>query len=77
MNHSNGLILLWSLAMRKAPEFTFNCQTEIFSVPDFSSCLFFFDFNSIFFVGLCRAVFDQVHKVPLFDTETILLELVV
>jgi dynein intermediate chain, cytosolic len=29
MDQSDGLILLWSLAMRKAPEFTFTCQTEI------------------------------------------------
>jgi dynein intermediate chain len=30
-NQSNGLIHLWSLALRKAPEFTFTCQTEITS----------------------------------------------
>lgn len=31
VNQSNGLINLWSLALRKTPEFTFNCQTEITS----------------------------------------------
>ena len=31
LDQSDGLILLWSLAMRKAPEFTFTCQTEITS----------------------------------------------
>jgi dynein intermediate chain len=31
INQANGLILLWSLAMRKAPEFTLTCQTEITS----------------------------------------------
>ena len=31
INQSNGLIHLWSLALRKTPEFTFNCQTEITS----------------------------------------------
>jgi len=31
INDPNGLILLWSLAMRKKPEFTFTCQTEITS----------------------------------------------
>jgi dynein intermediate chain len=31
VNQANGLILLWSLAMRKAPEFTFTCQTEVTS----------------------------------------------
>jgi dynein intermediate chain len=30
-NQSNGLIQLWSLAMRKTPEFTFTCQTEVTS----------------------------------------------
>ena len=29
LNQSNGLINLWSLALRKTPEFTFTCQTEI------------------------------------------------
>jgi len=32
VNDPNGLVLLWSLAMRKKPEFTFTCQTEITSV---------------------------------------------
>jgi dynein intermediate chain len=31
INQSNGLIQLWSLAMRKTPEFTFTCQTEVTS----------------------------------------------
>lgn len=31
LNQSNGLIQLWSLALRKTPEFTFTCQTEITS----------------------------------------------
>lgn len=31
INDPNGLVLLWSLAMRKKPEFTFSCQTEITS----------------------------------------------
>jgi dynein intermediate chain, cytosolic len=31
LNQSNGLIQLWSLALRKTPEFTFSCQTEITS----------------------------------------------
>lgn len=31
INQSNGLIYLWSLAMRKTPEFTFTCQTEVTS----------------------------------------------
>ncbi len=31
VNDPNGLVLLWSLAMRKKPEFIFNCQTEITS----------------------------------------------
>ena len=31
INQANGLILLWSLAMRKAPEFTLTCQTEVTS----------------------------------------------
>lgn len=29
INQSNGQILLWSLAMRKVPEYKFTCQTEI------------------------------------------------
>ena len=29
INDPNGLVLLWSMAMRKKPEFTFTCQTEI------------------------------------------------
>jgi dynein intermediate chain len=31
INNTNGLILLWSLALRKAPEFQFTCQTELTS----------------------------------------------
>jgi dynein intermediate chain len=31
INQSNGLIMLWSLALRKTPEFVFSCQTEITS----------------------------------------------
>jgi dynein intermediate chain len=31
LDQSDGLILLWSLAMRKEPEFKFTCQTEITS----------------------------------------------
>ena len=31
LDQSDGLINLWSLAMRKIPEFTFTCQTEITS----------------------------------------------
>lgn len=29
MNQANGLVLLWSLTNRKAPEYVFTCQTEI------------------------------------------------
>jgi len=32
VNDPNGLVLLWSLANRKKPEYVFNCQTEITSV---------------------------------------------
>ena len=31
LNQQNGLILLWSLALRKTPEFTFRCQAEVTS----------------------------------------------
>ncbi len=31
INQSNGLILLWSMALRKTPEFVLSCQTEITS----------------------------------------------
>jgi dynein intermediate chain len=31
INQANGLILLWSLAVRKVPEFVFTCQTEVTS----------------------------------------------
>lgn len=31
LNQANGLIQLWSLAVRKTPEFTFTCQTEVTS----------------------------------------------